>query len=158
MIPQVLADSFWSYVDRSAGPDRCWPWLLKCVPGGYGRIDVARKHYSAHRTAYELATGDDPASLWVLHRCDNRPCCNPNHLFKGTCQDNHDDMVAKGRGRGGSLPNEAHPAHKYSDALIAEARAAFATGAFSQRAIGRNFGITHPYVTEILRGDFRKPR
>ena len=66
-------------------------------PDGYGRFRVGNRMPAAHRVAYELWVGTIPAGLYVLHHCDNPPCCNPEHLFAGTQQDNVDDMFAKGR-------------------------------------------------------------
>lgn len=53
----------------------------------------------AHRAAWELAYPEAciPKGLFVLHKCDVRHCCRPDHLFLGTQQDNMDDMVSKGR-------------------------------------------------------------
>jgi hypothetical protein len=53
----------------------------------------------AHRFSYAMANGPILNGLFVLHKCDNRKCVNPAHLFLGTCQDNTDDMIAKGRAR-----------------------------------------------------------
>jgi hypothetical protein len=63
----------------------------------YGRINVNGEIRYAHHVAYELAHGDIPDGLWVLHRCDVRPCVLDAHLFAGTDGDNVRDMVAKGR-------------------------------------------------------------
>ena len=69
---------------------------------GYGRIGVQLgfcRHETrlAHRVAWELENGPIPDGLNVLHRCDNPPCCNTEHLFLGTLADNNKDMQAKGR-------------------------------------------------------------
>jgi hypothetical protein len=80
----------------------CWEWTGATVPGGYGRLrgDDARSTL-AHRAAWLWANGPFPDGLKVCHRCDNPPCCNPEHLFLGTQLENMRDCVAKGRFRGG---------------------------------------------------------
>lgn len=84
-VAAAVAMSFWSRVDRSAGPDGCWPWTGAIEKTGYGRVYFAGKARFAHRVAYALAHGAMPApGLQVDHvrdrgcrRCD---CCNPAHL------------------------------------------------------------------------------
>lgn len=53
----------------------------------------------AHRIAWTITRGPIPDGLCVLHRCDNPPCIDPEHLFLGTVQDNNADRDAKGRGK-----------------------------------------------------------
>jgi hypothetical protein len=67
---------------------------------GYGTIRLSRRDVGAHRVAWTLTNGPIPAGLVVCHRCDNPPCCNPEHMFIGTQRDNLADMFAKGRWRG----------------------------------------------------------
>lgn len=88
-------------VDRSGGPTACWPWMGRRDADGYGRIDdpILGQPVMAHRVAYANENGPIPAGLWILHRCDNPPCCNPAHHFPGTVADNNADMKAKGRYR-----------------------------------------------------------
>lgn len=64
---------------------------------GYSRISDASKSPSVHRLMWELERGKIPDGMCVLHQCDNRRCCNIDHLFLGTKKDNADDCVAKGR-------------------------------------------------------------
>lgn len=78
----------------------CWEWqgVRKKPPGlPYGRISVCNKLESVHRVMYELTFGVVPDGLNVLHKCDNPPCCNPDHLVTGTQAENCDDCIAKGR-------------------------------------------------------------
>jgi hypothetical protein len=65
--------------------------------GGYGRPTINKKRFKAHRVAWTLAYGKIPEDMCVLHKCDNPPCINPEHLFLGTKKDNSRDMANKGR-------------------------------------------------------------
>ena len=94
--------------DWSSG---CWNWKLHKDRVGYGRMKISLgnrnsfRSESAHRYAYELWVGPIPTGMCVLHKCDNRGCCNPEHLFLGTQADNIHDMHRKGRGPRGYKRN-----------------------------------------------------
>lgn len=78
----------------------CWEWTLtKERPPllAYGRCYFGKRYRHAHRVVWELLKGPIPEGMCVLHRCDNPPCCNPDHLFLGTLADNAADRDAKGR-------------------------------------------------------------
>jgi hypothetical protein len=93
-------NDFWSYVDRSAGPEECWPWTRTPTRDGYGRAVIdgnPPKWELAHRTSYRLSIGPIPDGLNILHSCDNPPCCNPRHLRPGTHADNLQDSYDRGR-------------------------------------------------------------
>jgi len=85
-------------IDRDSG---CWVWIGWRVAGrqgpSYGSMRFHGCETRAHRVSWMLNRGPIPAGLWVLHRCDNPPCVNPDHLFLGTNSDNQRDSVAKGR-------------------------------------------------------------
>lgn len=91
-----------SQVDPVTG---CHIWHGCRWGSGYGRMCVNYQTASTHRLAWELANGRPvPPGLCVLHRCDNPPCCNPEHLFVGTMADNLSDMRHKNRGRSSITP------------------------------------------------------
>ena len=75
----------------------CWEWQGRISKIGYGQIKVRKKPYSSHRLSYELFKGNIPEKICVLHKCDNRKCINPDHLFLGTYADNAQDMCKKNR-------------------------------------------------------------
>jgi hypothetical protein len=83
-------------VDRR-GDDECWPWTATRDSKGYGRLWWGDRLEGAHRIALFLATGRMPS--YVMHSCDNPPCCNPAHLVEADHQTNMADMMAKGRHR-----------------------------------------------------------
>lgn len=74
----------------------CWPWRLNKLHAGHGQAKYRGYPVKAHRLAYAVFVGE-PGDLNVLHKCDNPPCCNPEHHFLGTKGDNNRDAGAKGR-------------------------------------------------------------
>ncbi|HLY78635.1 MAG TPA: HNH endonuclease signature motif containing protein [Caulobacteraceae bacterium] len=77
---------------------QCRLWLGGKDIHGYGALHFNGKYQHASRWAYIEHIGPIPEGMHVLHRCDNPPCINHEHLFLGTHADNMADMVAKGRG------------------------------------------------------------
>ena len=77
--------------------DDCWIWNGAIRTSGYGGFSLNGKNCYAHRVSYEIHSGKIEKNLFVLHRCDNRKCVKPQHLFLGTQEDNMKDMNKKGR-------------------------------------------------------------
>ena len=85
----------------------CWEYQVK-GNSFYGKMTINGKDVRAHRFIYEYTYGVIPESMLVCHKCDNPPCCNPDHLFLGTSKDNTQDMLKKSRGnppRGNKQPH-----------------------------------------------------
>jgi len=84
-------------------PGGCWEWTGPLEPSGYARCWGGTKE-RAHRFSWMIYNGPIPEGMLVLHKCDNKKCVNPDHLFLGTQLDNMRDKVEKGRHVSLSLP------------------------------------------------------
>ena len=96
--PLPVDQRFWSKVDKK-GIDDCWEWKAYINPAGYGQFSNYRdnKNVTAHRVSFELTTGDVLSDLdFVCHKCNNKRCVNPNHLYKGDALSNMQDTIASG--------------------------------------------------------------
>lgn len=94
--------------------------------------------------SYELAHGPIPTGLMVLHRCDNRPCVNPAHLFLGTAADNAHDRDAKGRGARGERQGQK----KLTWAAVRAIRERYRRGLGA--GLAREFGVSGAMVSIII--------
>jgi len=117
--------------------------------GGYGVIGTRLRPMLAHRVAWALSNGD-LAALCVCHRCDNRKCCNPAHLFVGTYADNHADMVAKGRRRTVNRRGEEHNMAKLSETDVQQIRRSYETSSVSQRDLAKEWNVNQAQIWRIV--------
>lgn len=146
----TAVERFWSYVQKASATE-CWEWAGGLKPNGYGHFKVeSYKTVYAHRYSYFLANGVMP-DLHICHKCDNRKCVNPNHLFAGTQLENIQDMHRKGRASGGSMPAEKNPSAKLTNREARMIRKLFAVGC-NRAVIARIFQINWNSVDNIVRG------
>lgn len=141
--PERIAN-FWAKVDQSYHPDGCWVWRGAKTSNGYGAFQMGVGNtVRSHRIAYVLSHGAFDDSLVVCHKCDNRECVRPEHLFIGTNADNSADMSRKGRTarffgskNGGSKLTETVAVAIYQDPR-------------TNREIAADYGVTSSLISLI---------
>lgn len=85
-----------------AGLNRCWGWNGRIL-GGYGVVHRFDKTIGAHRISYQIHHGPIPEGMFVLHKCDNKICTNPEHLELGNHRKNMRDAHQRGLVKKGKL-------------------------------------------------------
>ena len=162
MSAKQTEESFWAKVsgDRNER-DGCWDWQGSCNNTGYGTVAWHGKVYTAHRVAAWLnglvkdpnAPRDKRAKTHVLHKCDNRKCCNPSHFFLGNYADNQIDAYAKKRR--GQPKGEAHTNAKLTTKEVQMIRRLYEKG-LTQMALAEKFGVSQRTISLIVRKETYK--
>lgn len=172
-ILEALKDANWPerFLKRVAvgGADECWTWRGAFYRTGYAMFSWQGRNQRAHRLAWEWSNGREiPAGLFCCHRCDNRACVNPAHLWIGTNSDNMRDCASKGRiwlqsnplatclRRPGSPRafGEAHGMVKLRDSDVLELRRLAEQGV-PDRELAQRFSIHVTHAGKIRRGVMR---
>jgi len=165
MATKNTPEKFWSRVRRGA-PNDCWEWQGSKTSGGYGNLTWHGVPVQAHRVAYFLARGGiSPAThfrqagaakryrRFVLHKCDNRPCCNPDHLFLGSMRTNQLDAYAKGRK---VQPKSQHANAKLSAEQVRDIRWRYDIGQNTQQQLATEFGVSQRAISLVVRRETYK--
>lgn len=139
-------------VDKTPGQGPngdCWIWTGSLNPTNYGVFCWPLKnHMGAHIASYILHTGDsNTKGFHICHSCDNPPCVNPAHLFKGTAQDNVIDAYSKKRRDCGEKANNA----KLTNTQAVEIRLKRASG-ISAVSLAKEYGVAKATINRIIRG------
>lgn len=136
----------------------CWEWQLSTKGFGYGymtvgsRSDGTRRTETAHRASYSAFVGEIPEGMWVLHKCDNPKCCNPDHLYIGGRKRNVKDMVE--RGRLNHFFGESSPMSKLTNDEVINIRLDRINKRMSYRAIADKYNLkSHKSVIQICKGE-----
>jgi hypothetical protein len=158
-------ETFWARVAKGS-PKDCWEWQGAKTSSGYGNLSWHGAHVQAHRLAYMLALGGirletlfkvgDRARTYkrfVLHKCDNRLCCNPEHLFLGSMRTNMLDAYKKGRK---TQPKSEHVNAKLSAAQVRAIRTRYTRGGIRQVDLAAEYSVSQRVISLIIRHETYK--
>jgi hypothetical protein len=128
----------------------CWDWLGAKV-GGYGVLTVKGKPTKAHRLSWESFYGVIPEGMYVLHKCDNPACANPDHLFLGTNDDNMADMVSKGR----QCRGEGQHSARLTEDQVREIRLVYQrrSRVYGVTALSRRYKVPVQIIVRVVKGE-----
>lgn len=146
-----LIERFYRYLPNILDEDECWEWKGGIDAYGYGIFTANKKTYKSHRVMYEIYYSEPLEDLHCLHRCDNRKCVNPLHLFSGTNLDNVRDKVAKGRCYTGYQKGEHNGASKLKDKQVIEIRRLHSTQNYTKTELGKMYGVHRATISCIIR-------
>jgi len=150
-------DRFWSKVNKD-GPvmdhmdTPCWEWEKSLSARGYGQFHYQGTTRLAHRLSALLSgiIDDIHEDIFICHSCDNRKCVNPEHLWKGTNQDNMRDCAEKGRMDHRGMNNQG--CAKITDDDVREIRRLLEDGALLHREIADRIGCSSKTISLINTG------
>jgi HNH endonuclease len=124
----------------------CIEWEGRRSPDGYGRTMDDGRERPAHQVVWERHTGQRvPRGMVVMHRCDNPPCVNPEHLRLGTHADNQHDKVAKGR----QATGVNHGRAVLDPPQVVDIRELAAKG-YTNHYLGKLYGVDHGTIRAIV--------
>lgn len=156
MAKRKTFDDVWKLIAKG-GEDECWEWQGCKNSTGYGSITISQKIYSAHRISFALsnpgligmtAPKDKKLKQFVLHKCDNRLCCNPSHMFLGNYDDNNKD--AKSKGRSCAPKGAAHKLAKLTQEQANQIRQIYKPG-MTFVELGKMFNIHANNIARVVK-------
>ena len=152
MVDKVLFSSYSTTWEKFLGKvdtsGDCWNWIRGKDSDGYGNAWHNGKSWKAHRLSWSLVKGDIPNGLCVCHRCDNRSCVNPDHLFLATSQENTADRNRKGRQAIGDNMKRS----KLNPDKVRKMRKLYSDGLFTFKKIAEMYGVCAATAREAIRG------
>lgn len=142
-----LQDRFWGKVIKR-GSHECWEFTGALNENGYGQFAYNGKSMGAHRIAYMLSIGEQKKGFVIMHICDNRKCCNPNHLLQGLQRDNVLDMVNKKRNA--PCSGEKAGRSKLSHNLVKEIREKYKGNFGDMSRLAKEYGVVVQTISNVI--------
>lgn len=147
-VEEIKTDRFWKKVEKKNND--CWNWKAS-TRAGYGAFKVNGRVESAHRISYLLHYGEEASNL-VLHKCDNKKCVNPNHLYDGTYSDNIQDRIKRQNYKPSehAASGESHPDSKLTEKQIRKIRKEYKSSDKTQQDLADKYPVCRRQISDIV--------
>ena len=142
-----LEDKFWYFVDVK-GEDDCWEWTGTLYRQGYGRFyhrDTVE--VKSHRVSFLINFGEIPLDSLIYHKCNNRKCVNPKHIYAGSITSNMEDLSSSG-----VLKGEKNSQAKLTEELVIKIREEYFHTFENTRSLAKRYNVSQPLISKIVRG------
>lgn len=148
-----ISERFWPKVKIATyPPDACWEWVGAKNSNGYGHIGDRGSHKKAHRVSWEIHNGPIPSGSLCLHKCDNKSCVNPSHLYIGNHSDNAKDMIERGGQTFNPPLGSKHWASKLNEENALEIRRLYSEGSTTYLELSTKFNVSPESVRDVIKG------
>jgi len=141
-----VEERFWNHIQKKV-ENECWEWQGFVDKDGYGKMRTTDTNEAAHRASYRIHNGEIPKGLNVLHKCNNPPCCNPNHLYVGDQSRNMQDRIDAGN----FLYGECHHNSKISNETVVLIK----NDSGTHKQLAEKYGCSASQIGNIRRGSQR---
>ena len=138
---------FWMKVNKLSN-DGCWNWTGTVNQKGYGmigcrRLNIGVNSIGAHRFSWLINIGEIPKGMWVLHKCDNKLCVNPNHLYLGDHLDNVKDAIKRSP--------TGKTTSRFSIEDVSNIKNLYSTGGYTYDRLSMMYNCTPAYIWKIVK-------
>lgn len=89
-----LFNKFWGSIDIR-GLNDCWLWIGNQNGTGYGLFFYHGKYITAHQMSWIIHRGPIDIDKEICHKCNNRLCVNPKHLYMATHAENMKEQMIR---------------------------------------------------------------
>lgn len=137
------------FYSQEVDENDCFVWQGTINNDGYGVVYWHNYPYRAHRISYWLYNGEIPEGKVVCHRCNNKLCVNPDHLYAATPKKNTQDAVRDGLMVGKTGENSASAKLTRDQAVEVVKRRKQGERKID---IAKDYGISHWTFGDILKG------
>lgn len=134
----------------------CWVWLGAKDKYGYGTRRIggrgSNKNWFAHRLSYRQFVGGLEPHLQINHKCNNKYCINPDHLYQGTQADNMRDVMKDGVARKPkpALQGNLHPGSKLTEKDVLEIRKRYKPRVVTAKSLAKEYGVSYSTIRHII--------